>query len=346
MIRSCKQRLPLPELLVRLRLFDRPPKSGSHPCPLHSEQHGAAFALTFKRDSWVWKCHGKCAAGGDEVTLLQTYFNLSLAGAIRRYEELCEIVPQASLGNIARTIRSAAPQFIPEKHMPIEPPPDLHKGSYEECAAVAQLRKVPVETILAMSKAGHIAFATVHDCESFIVLDSTRLLAEARCITGAQFPARGTLAERKTHTLKGSHKNWPLGLAGGAGPILLVEGSGDFIAAHYFCSFSHRTHAPWIPVAILGASVKNLHPDAAALFSGRHVRIVPHLDAAGKNAACHWAKTLRHLNCTVDGFDLSALSQTNGEPVTDLNDATGLDTTQSAELTQLFRLVPATTASL
>jgi hypothetical protein len=55
---------------------------------------------------------------------------------------------------------------------------------------------------------------------------------------------------------------------------------------------------------------------------------------------------LRHLNCTVDGFDLSALTQASGESVTDLNDATCLASSQSAELTQLLRLAPATTASL
>jgi hypothetical protein len=189
-----------------------------------------------------------------------------------------------------------------------------------------------------MSKAGHIAFATIHGWESFLVWDHTHLVAEARRITGAPYPPSGPLASRKTHTLKGSHKNWPLGLSGGTGPILLVEGSGDFIAAHYFCSFTHRAHAPWTPVALLGSSVKTLHSDAAGLFSGRHVRIVPHLDTAGKNAARHWAKTLQNLHCTVDGFDLSGLIQPGGEPVNDLNDATCLTSTEEADLNQLFRM--------
>lgn len=338
MITNCKQQLPLPDLLVRLGLFDRPPKPGSHPCPLHGEKQGAAFSLSFKNGSWVWKCHGKCDAGGDEVTLLQTHLNLSLIDAIRSYEDLCGIAPHISLENAARAPHSRRAHTTAEKYTPLDPPPNLHRGSYEDCAAVAQLRRVPVETILAMSKSGHIAFATIHGSESFLVWDHTHLVAESRRMTGAAYPPSGPLASRKTHTLKGSHKNWPLGLSAGSGPILLVEGSGDFIAAHDFCAFTHRTHVPWTPVTILGASVKTLHPDAEKLFSGRHVRIVPHLDTAGKNAAQHWAKTLRNLHCTVDGFNLSEFTQTNGKPVRDLNDATCLTSIEGSELTQLFRM--------
>jgi hypothetical protein len=95
MITNCKQRLPLPELLVHLGLFDRTPNPGNHPYPLNGEQHGAALAMTFKRGSWVWKCHGKCATGGDERSLLQTYFNLFLIDAIRNPSSRIRLSPDA-----------------------------------------------------------------------------------------------------------------------------------------------------------------------------------------------------------------------------------------------------------
>ena len=153
---------------------------------------------------------------------------------------------------------------------------------------------------------------------------------------GLPYPASEKLAARKTHTLRGSQKNWPLGLAEGSGPILLVEGSGDFVAAHHFCSFTTRSNPVWTPVAMLGSSLKQLHPDAARLFRGRKVRIVPHLDPAGAKAAAAWANLLGALDCKVDGFDLSRLTQVNGDPVTDLNDATSLPASDRDELRSLF----------
>jgi hypothetical protein len=338
-IAICKQRLPLPELLVRLNLFERPPKPGNYRCPLHQERNGAAFDIAQKRGTWLWNCHGKCSTGGDEITLLQSYFNLTRSAAIRRYEEFCEIRPERPLANLASPYRRVQPlQFLPQPSMPIELPSDLHKGNYDSCAAVAKLRNVPVETILAMNKAGHIAFAQIHGCDAFVLMDDTHFLAEARRMNGELFPAYGPLAARKTHTLKGSRKNWPLGLSEGSGPILLVEGSGDFIAAHHFCSFTQRSHTPWTPVALLGAGIKNLHPDSLELFEGRKVRIVPHMDTAGRKAATSWANMLIRLGCNVDGFDLSALTKSDGTPVKDLNDATSLIPSQSADLNDLFRM--------
>lgn len=345
-IATCKQRLPLPELLVRLGLFDQAPKAGNHKCPLHHERNGASFGMDPKNEGWVWICRGKCATGGDELSLLETFLGLETKAAIRAYEHLAGIGGLASFSPPCEGANAFTPAYhrplIPNpapvilKPMPIELPHDLHKGSFEECATVSQLRAVPVETTLLMSKAGLLAFAKVAGFPSWIVLDDTRLIAEARRMDGALYPQWGSLAERKTHTLKGSHKSWPLGLTQGTGPILLVEGSGDFVAANYFCAFTHRTPSPWTPVAMLGASIKQLDPEAAELFAGRHVRIVPHVDAAGKKAATQWANLLTKQNCDVDGFDLSGLTKTDGNPVKDLNDATSLTATHGDALRQLF----------
>lgn len=334
-IAICKERLPLPDLLVKLNLFDTPPKAGNHKCPLHHERNGASFGMDPKNGGWVWLCRGKCGAQGDELSLIETFLGLDTKAAIRAYENLAGVTAGPETPTYHKT-HVPSPTPVVHKPMPIELPQDLHKGSYDECATVAQLRSVPVETTLLMSKSGLLAFAKVCGFPSWIVLDHTRLLAEARRMDGTLYPQWGTLAERKTHTLKGSHKNWPLGLTKGTGPILLVEGSGDFVAAHYFCGFTTHTATPWTPVAMLGAGIKALDPEAAELFAGRHVRIVPQVDAAGKKAADHWATLLWKLNCDVDGYDLSELTKTNGTPVKDLNDATSLIATHSAELSHLF----------
>ena len=180
-IAGCKQRLPLPDLLVRLGLFEHAPKAGNHPCPLHGERKGAAFGLTYKTNAWVWNCHGKCATGGDEVTLLQAHFGLSLKDALQRYESICgahRVPPSHSGAKPPEPTRSVPPEL---KFLNLPP---LHKGSYDECATVSKLRAVPPETVLAMSKAGFLAFADVAGFASWIVLDETRLLAEARRMDG------------------------------------------------------------------------------------------------------------------------------------------------------------------
>ncbi len=331
----CKQRLPLPELLARLGLFDAPPRSGNHPCPIHSERNGSAFSMQHTRGVWLWICHGKCAAGGDEISFLEHFGSLSRRNAIHRYQELCGFSPRNGFHpNPIATHRKPAATQVP--HPMIDFPNPLTAGSFSDCEQVANLRSVPTSTITAMSKEGLLAFGNVCGLPSWLVLDGSRKLAEARRMDGERYPCAKSLGERKTHTLRGSQKNWPLGLREGTAPILLVEGSGDFVAAHYFCSFTKRSATPWQPVAMLGASVKTLHPDAIPLLSGRRVRIVPHADEAGAKAGLQWAKLLGSLQCQVDGFDLSRLTKNDGSPVSDLNDCTTLLPGQEPELTQLF----------
>ena len=60
----------------------------------------------------------------------------------------------------------------------------------------------------------------------------------------------------------------------------------------------------WAPAAVLGASCRNLHHDAARILRGRYVRIVPDADAAGDVMAERWSDLLRSHGCTVDVVDL------------------------------------------
>ena len=332
-IALCKQRLPLPDLLVTLGLLDSPPGAGNHRCPIHRERIGAAFSMSRARGLWLWMCHGKCAASGDEISFLEVFANLTRRDAILRYKSLC------GLSHLRENGPLPSPPKVrpkPSAHSMIEFPDSLSSGSYAECEQVALLRSVPVSTTLAMSKEGFLAFGRVCGFPSWLVLDASRKLAEARRLDGQLYPASHSLAERKTHTLKGSQKNWPLGLTQDSRPILLVEGSGDFLAAHYFCSLTRRSTTQWQPVSLLGASVKSLHPDAIPLLKGRRVRIVPHADGAGAKAALHWAGLLSDLQCQVDGFDLSRLTKADGSPVSDLNDCTTLLPEHQSELTHLF----------
>ena len=334
-IALCKQRLPLPDLLVRLGLFQNPPSPGSHPCPLHRERKGAAFSMHRPKGAWLWKCHGKCAASGDEISLLRFVEGTNNRSAIQRYKELCG-APGGGRPAARKLLWKSPSTLHPLSHPMIQLPERLHSGVYADHEKVAQLRGVPISTITHMTRKGFIAFGVVCGAPSWIVLDAARKIAEARTLAGGLYPAAHGLSERKTHTLKGSQKNWPLGLTEGTEPILLVEGSGDFVAAHYFCSFTRRSLNPWSPVALLGASVKTIHPEAVPLISGRRVRIVPHADAAGAKAGLHWAGLLKKVGCRVDGFDLRNLTKADGSPVKDLNDCTALTPEAQTDLTHLF----------
>lgn len=334
-IALCKQRLPLPELLVRLGLFQHPPGPGSHPCPLHQERNGAAFSMHRPRGAWLWKCHGKCAASGDEISLLRFVGRTNNRTAIEHYRELCAL-PKTRRQSEHKLLRMSLPKSSLTSRPMIQIPDRLHSGSYADCEQVALLRKVPVSTTLDMARNGFLSFGTICGAPSWVILDASKKVAEARTLAGGPYAASHGLSERKTHTLKGSQKNWPLGLAAGTGSVLLVEGSGDFVAAHYFCSFTRRSPNPWQPVALLGASVKTIHPEAIPLIRGRHVRIVPHADPAGAKAGQWWAGLLKEFGCRVDGFDLRDLAKADGSPVKDLNDCTALEPEAQKLMSQLF----------
>ena len=156
---------------------------------------------------------------------------------------------------------------------------------------------------------------------------------------GAPFAASGRLGARKTHTLPGSVKSWPVGLLLD-GPwteyfqkLLWVEGSGDLAAAYHFAVPAGN----WLPVAMLGASVKQLHPEAIQWLRGKQVRMVPHVDAAGHAAIERWGTLLEKLGCAVDVFELGGLCRANGTPVKDLNDCTELLPEHRAEMEGLLK---------
>jgi hypothetical protein len=70
-IQEIKRLLPLNELLVKLNLFEKVPRNGTYPCPIHQERNGKSFSLFEEKGEPLFKCHGKCDFGGDGVTLIK-----------------------------------------------------------------------------------------------------------------------------------------------------------------------------------------------------------------------------------------------------------------------------------
>jgi hypothetical protein len=162
---------------------------------------------------------------------------------------------------------------------------------------------------------------------------------------GKMFPAVGSLGERKVHTIKGSSKAWPVGLALRDGlekdfqRVLLCEGSGDLVAAYHFCLRLSSPSPRFLPIAILGAGCKGGREILPKLVNGRFVRIVPHQDenGAGLRAACDWAQWLSSEGVHGDTFALSRLRRRDGSRVKDLNDCTDIHPEDASAMEELLK---------
>lgn len=331
-VEELKARLPLPELLLRLTLFEYLPAVGTHRCPLHQEKHGASFSLFWKDRSWGWKCHGACGVGGDEVSLISTVHACSRREAIQRYRTLLFGEKRKIVTPISKRATQSEAECLEAKLVSF--PSDLRPGNREELQTVAELRRVDFWAVATMQQQGVLAFGTVRGERCWIVLDQSRICAEARRMNGAFFPGGG-----KVHTLRGSDKSWPVGLllpknlTGCFRRFLLVEGSGDFVAAYHWCL---QFGQDCLPVALLGAGMKRIHSRALKHLRGACVRIVPHDDPAGCAALESWQLQLRQAGCTVYISRIQHISLPDGSRGKDLNDTTALSAEVCGKLEMLF----------
>ncbi len=205
-----------------------------------------------------------------------------------------------------------------------------HAPSDADYQGVIQTRKLPPESIsglLIAREVGVLHFADVGGFRCWLVADESKRCAEARRIDGKTFPAIGNLAERKAHTIKGSTKSWPVGLALRAGesraehlraiPLVLVEGGPDLMSAFTLLAALPTSECDVQPAAMLGTSVSI---DAGALeqIASRRVIVLVHGDKAGADAAARWGRQLSEANCKVqlrhlpDGQDLNDLVTAHG----------------------------------
>lgn len=198
---------------------------------------------------------------------------------------------------------------------------------------LADLRKISVPAIEHAANLGVLVFGQVCGSPCWI-LHEPGVIAEARRLDGQPFSAIGKLSERKAHTLAGSRKDWPIGtrlLTGTSGPVVVVEGGPDWLAALHFILEFERTDV--LPVAMMGRT-NHISPAALPFFEGRRVRILPHCDpdGGGLEAARRWGQQLREIAGPVDGFVLDGLSQADNSQVSDLNDAVLIKAEERAKL--------------
>ena len=238
--------------------------------------------------------------------------------AIQCFAEAKGLSNSDAIKTLAAELPGRGPKVLPIGNKPTLTLPQLHY-TQAEARALATLRGLGVEgPEMAGAIYGTLGFGTVAGFDCWILSDKSRKLAEARRLDGKMFPAIGNLGERKSHTLKGSCKSWPLGMSikvsvPAGFPVVIVEGSPDYLAA---CEIAFHAKREFLPVAMLGAS-QAIHPDALEWFKGRDVLILAHPDAAGLASAKKWAGQLKQAGANpigrqLEGGDLCDLVKLHG----------------------------------
>ena len=287
-LQTAKERLRIPALWEMLLLPGKPGRSCRSP---FREDRNPSFAIFDEGRKWKDHATGE---GGDAVDFLAMALGISNEDACRKLIELAGVIPQFSRISWEERQADDAKESI---HLEL---PALVPYSREIAQRVADSRGLQVTAVeFASLWMKTVVFARICDQECWILTDTSKRSAEARRIDRNPFPPLGALGERKSHSLRGSSKSWPVGLlpAGFDEPwlkqhvhkILLVEGGPDYLAA---CQLIAAQDENVLPVCMLGASA-TISNDALSYFANRRATIVGHPDDAGRDGGMRWAKQIK-----------------------------------------------------
>jgi hypothetical protein len=204
--------------------------------------------------------------------------------------------------------------------------PELRRGTATELRRLNRERGFALAAMRDAETRGLLHFGTQWSCGFWAVTDTRRQLIELRRITGELWRAYGCLPARKAHCL-GTGKNWPVGIIESE-PFLKVvfcEGAPDLLACVSLAHAEGKTETI-APIAMLGAAARTIAVEALRYFKGKHVRLFPHVDAAGWKVLGLWARQIKDAGAAkVDAFDLSGLLRDDGRPGKDLADVCRID---------------------
>ena len=325
-LEALKEKILIPEVWHRLGLAGIPDTS-CH-CPWRDD-HKASFSIY--EGGRRWKDHGNHECG-DVIDFIARACGIDLAEATRRF-----IAMDGAPAIVATQTRPRPAPTTSELRLPA-----LRSATAAELRAVAESRRIDTEAVILAHGLGTLRFGDVCGSPCWILTDGAGKIAEARRVDAKPFPPIGTLPERKAHTLKGSRKSWPVGVAvlremPEVRTLLLVEGGPDYLAALHFANRHERWNV--LPVAMLGRGTgAAIDAEALRLMAGRRIRIYPHADAdgGGKASAEKWAAQLHGVRCQVDFCEFDNLTRRDGRPVKDLNDAAEISPEQQPELSDII----------
>jgi hypothetical protein len=339
LIKLAKDKLDIPTLW-RLRGWPREPaRECFRPYAEDTRKSGSVF-----EDGRLFRDF-KSGETLDAPALLARVENLSNSAACCLFIDLAGIARERHGSREAPARRTSARFAPPPPPLPREPVkrmkptlPELREPEPHDLDVIADLRHVTARGPELAAARGLLFVCRYGGAACWAVTDATRWNCQFRRMDGSAFECDGTA--KKTLGIRGGWAAWPIGAAemGLRENVLLVEGTGDFIAAHAF-AWIEGTAEKTSVVCIPGASVR-LPLEALPLFEGKRIRIFPHLDAsgAGAEAALRWETQLEAAGAArVECFDLSGLVMPSGEPVGDLNDLARLPRVQLEELGPLTR---------
>ncbi len=283
----------------------------------------------------------------DAPALLAAVEGLEMRDACRLFIELSGVKgePQQSYlhrpKRFGRAIEVAGVKGLPRARQinapaaPVRQKPHLsalQAPTGEEAAQIAKQRHVSPECVLHAASLGLLFVAPWRGFASWCITDSARWNCQFRRMDGKPFPHPA--GAKKTLAALGSWASWPIGAADlcNVESVLLVEGSGDFLAAWHFITAEHL-HGRCGAVCMTGAA--NWIPsEALPEIARRRVRIFPHLDSskAGEEAALRWETQLTKAGGAAHCFDLSDLATIAGDAVGDLNDVLLMERHEIEEL--------------
>jgi hypothetical protein len=248
---EAKDRIRIPDLWREFGYHGEPKKQCR--CPFH-EDRSPSFSVF--DDGKRWKCHAGCGEGS-VIDFLATAKGIS-------DEDACHEILRRAEGDREPAREERAKRETAVLDLSTRIPWLPWNSQHEELAQrVADSRGLRIASVkLASAWFDTVAFGHVCDHDCWILSDASRKGAEARRIDGRPFPAIGTLGERKSHTLRGSNKSWPVGLLSTSFDarllrkhshnILLLEGGPDYLAG---CQLLvGRDPYTFLPVTMLGAS--------------------------------------------------------------------------------------------
>jgi hypothetical protein len=319
LIQLAKERLDIPTLW-RLRGWPREPGRECYRpyAPEDTRKSGSVF-----QEGRLFRDF-KTGETFDAPALLALVEGMSNSAACCLFIDLAGVARDRSQSREpAKRQPPRVPPSLPRETVAREKPtlPALREPEPDELEMIGERRNVTLRGPELAATRGLLHVCQYGGAACWAVTDSARWNCQFRRMDGSAFDGNGT--PKKTLGIRGGWAAWPIGAAdmGLRENVLLVEGSGDFIAAHAF-AWIEGTAEKTSVVCIPGASVRLPH-EALTLFQGKRIRIFPHLDAsgAGEEAALRWETQLLSSGAAlVECFDLSGLFKPCGGPVGDLND--------------------------
>ena len=319
---EAKQRLGIHELWSRFK-YPGLPSRKCH-CPWREDKN-PSFAVSEDGTLYYDFATGE---GGDAVDFYARATGLPEREACLAFIALAG---GSSLPSTPRPPRQTSEEVDFEKASRREQWPPFAAPTGEDLGTLAALRHVSIEGLQLMVERGLLWLAEWKGLRAWCVTDDARKNAQVRRLDGLPWECK-----MKAWTLPGSEATRPIGAreAQQFPNVLFCEGGPDLLAAHHFIA-AHGRQADVAAVCQLGASLK-IHDASLPIFGGKRVRIFPHADEPGRDAAVKWSEQLTEVRAEVDAVDFECLAMEDGLPVEDLNDLMRISPSQEHELSEMI----------